>query len=235
MKNSVISSFGISVDKKNDDVPSLYWIPKLHKTPYKQRFIAGSSKCTTKPLSVLLTSILTAIKSSIQKYFDCCYSRNGVNQMWILKNSKELMENLHSKSFSSCNSIKTFDFSTLYTSIPHSQLKSRLAQLIKRSFIKKNGKRRYKYLVVGYKKTYFVIQESSKKNKFTEDQIIEMLNFLIDNIFVQFGGRVFQQTIGIPMGTNCAPLIANLFLHSYEANLLYPSISHFVILMMSFH
>ena len=140
--------------------------------------------------------------------------------MWILKNSKELMEILNSKSVSSCNSIKTFDFSTLYTSIPHEQLKSRLAQLIKRSFFKKNGKRRYKYLVVDYTKTYFVINESKKKNKFTEDQIIDMLNFLIDNIFVQFGGRVFQQTIGIPMGTNCAPLLADLFLHSYEADFL---------------
>ena len=45
-----------------------------------------------------------------------------------------------------------------------------------------------------------------------------MLEFLIDNIFVQCGGRVFQQTIGIPMGTNCAPLLADLFLHSYEAD-----------------
>ena len=45
-----------------------------------------------------------------------------------------------------------------------------------------------------------------------------MLNFLIDNIFVTFGGRVFQQTVGIPMGTNCAPLLADLFLYYYEAD-----------------
>ena len=45
-----------------------------------------------------------------------------------------------------------------------------------------------------------------------------MLEFLIDNIFVMFGGRVFQQTVGIPMGTNCAPLLADLFLYSYEAD-----------------
>ena len=44
-----------------------------------------------------------------------------------------------------------------------------------------------------------------------------MLNFLIDNIFVEFGGQIFQQAIGIPMGTNCAPLLADLFLYSYEA------------------
>ena len=45
-----------------------------------------------------------------------------------------------------------------------------------------------------------------------------MLDFLIDNIFVTFGGRVFQQTIGIAMGTNCAPLLADLFLYYYEAD-----------------
>jgi hypothetical protein len=40
--------------------------------------------------------------------------------------------------------------------------------------------------------------------------------FFIDNIFVEFGGRVFQQTIDIPMGTNCAVLLAHLFIHAYE-------------------
>ena len=37
-----------------------------------------------------------------------------------------------------------------------------------------------------------------------------MLNFLIDNIVVVFGDTVFQHTIGIPMGTNCAPLLVEL-------------------------
>ena len=45
-----------------------------------------------------------------------------------------------------------------------------------------------------------------------------MLDFLIDNIFIMFLGRVFQQTVGIPMGTSCAPLHADLFLYSYEAD-----------------
>ena len=43
-----------------------------------------------------------------------------------------------------------------------------------------------------------------------------LFKILIDNIFVQFGGRLFRQVIGIPMGTNCAPLLADLFLYSYE-------------------
>ena len=44
-----------------------------------------------------------------------------------------------------------------------------------------------------------------------------MLEYLIDSFFVEFDGRVYQQTIGIPMGTNCALLLADLFLYSYEA------------------
>ena len=35
-------------------------------------------------------------------------------------------------------------------------------------------------------------------------------------IYVQFDGMVYQQIVGIPMGTNCAPLIADLFLYCYE-------------------
>ena len=48
--------------------------------------------------------------------------------------------------------------------------------------------------------------------------IIQMLDFLIDNIFVQFefGRRVYQQMIGIPMGMNCASLLADLFLFAFK-------------------
>ena len=51
---------------------------------------------------------------------------------------------------------------------------------------------------------------------YTADNICKMTEFLIDNIFVQFRGRLSRQMIGIPMGTNCAPLFADLFLYSYE-------------------
>ena len=43
-----------------------------------------------------------------------------------------------------------------------------------------------------------------------------MIEFLVDNIYVRFGGQLFRQMVGIPMGTNCAPLLADLFFYSYE-------------------
>jgi membrane-bound ClpP family serine protease len=50
--------------------------------------------------------------------------------MWILKNSKDLLDNLKSRSFSQVSSIKTLDFSTLYTTLPHDKLKTRLKETI---------------------------------------------------------------------------------------------------------
>ena len=44
-----------------------------------------------------------------------------------------------------------------------------------------------------------------------------MVEFLIANIYVEFGGQVYQQIVGISMGTNCAPLVAYVFLYSCEA------------------
>jgi hypothetical protein len=83
-------------------------------------------------------------KTELQSYCDTSYSRGGVNQMWILKNPKDLLEYIQSRSLSSCNSIKTVDFSTVYTTIPHSKLKDKLRELIERCFIEKNDQRRYK-------------------------------------------------------------------------------------------
>ena len=85
------------------------------------------------------------------------------------------------------------------------------------SFIHKNGNQRYKYLVLGREGPYFVSEHSDSKSKYTEEDIVRMIEFLVDNIFVVFTGKVFQQIIGIPMGTNCAPLLADIFLYSYEA------------------
>ena len=141
-----------------------------------------------------------------------------MNQMWFLTTFSVLLENLNKYSHTKFNSLKTFEFSTLYTTLPHSKLKNRLAEIIRNSFISKNGKRRYNFIVVKNDTAYFAKEHTDAKHIYTEEDIISMLNFLIDNIFVEFGGIIFQQIIGIPMGTNCAPLLADLFLYSYESD-----------------
>jgi hypothetical protein len=51
-------------------------------------------------------------------------------------------------------------------------------------------------------------------HKYSEVKIKNMLEFLIDNMYVAVRGQVFQQSVGIPMGTNYTPFLADLFLYS---------------------
>ena len=153
--NQFITSVGLEISEEDQNLPYLYWTPKLHKSPYKHRFIAGSSKCTTKDLSCLLTKVLSTIKDGLVRYCNTKTSRNGVNNMWILKNSTSLLSSLDQLDVRTATSVQTFDFSTLYTSIPHDLLKSRISNLVHNAFRKKDGSVRYTHIKVTRAKGYF--------------------------------------------------------------------------------
>ena len=55
---TIEKEFKIKLTDEEEKLPQMYWIPKLHKKPYKARFIADSSSCTTTRLSKLITSVL---------------------------------------------------------------------------------------------------------------------------------------------------------------------------------
>ena len=112
-----------------------YWLPKLHKRPYKSRFIANSSSCTTTELSKLMTSCFTAVNNHLIKYYDTCYERDGINRFWSIKDFNEILNNLKSKGFkASTSTLSTYDFSRLYTTLPHHLIKDKLIDLIEHTF-----------------------------------------------------------------------------------------------------
>ena len=67
--NDMPYKFAVNVKERKDKLPTMYWLPKLHKRPYKARFIANSSSCTTTEQSKLLTSCLTDVKSRGVRYY----------------------------------------------------------------------------------------------------------------------------------------------------------------------
>ena len=89
------------------------------------------------------------------------YSRSGINHMWILKNSKDLFDNLKSRSFSQVSSVKTFDFSTLYTTLPHDKLKTRLKETIHKAFSYRNYGSTFVVLGTKFKK----VKHATPRNK----------------------------------------------------------------------
>jgi hypothetical protein len=113
----------------------LYWIPKFHKNTYKD------TSTLLDPVNVisslyLCSSPKTAVKEKLRTY----YTRSGVNQMCFLRNSTEFLGNLKTQNFSQINSIKTYDFSILYTIISHDKLKYRLLDIIENCFLTKMEK-----------------------------------------------------------------------------------------------
>lgn len=201
----------MNIGDKQDKIATLYWIPKLHKKPYKARFIANSSACTTTNLSILLTSCLTAIKTHVIKYCKTVFENSGVNLFWSIKNSGEVLDKLRSLNYQA-TSLSTYDFSTLYTTLPHNLIKEKLIPLIEKTFAREQSK----YLACNKYRAFFTDIPDRNYTVFTCDDFCKSLIFLIDNIFIRFDKTVYRQTIGIPMGTNCAPLVADLFLFCYE-------------------
>jgi uncharacterized protein involved in tolerance to divalent cations len=125
-----IKTFGFQLPTTQRQLPYLMWTPKMHKHPIKQRFIAISSSCTTKLVSSILTSCLKLVQTAHYYYCNKIKNYTGFNFMWTIQNSQEIFPKLHGK----IRNLKTYDFSTLYTSIPHKKLLKELAEIVTKAF-----------------------------------------------------------------------------------------------------
>ena len=63
---------------------------------------------------------------------------------------------------------------------------------------------------------FFTSDVYNNHNLWSCQKVCDALVYLLDNIFIRFGTKLYRHTIGIPIGTNCAPLVADLFLFCYE-------------------
>ena len=203
--------FGVKAKENQDKVPTLYWLPKLHKKPYKARFIANSSSCTTTELSKLLTSCLTAVKKHVIKYCEKVYERSGKNLFWSIKNSGEILDKLKARDFNA-TSLSTYDFSTLYTTLPHNLIQDKLIDLIERAFQREGSP----YLACSDRNAFFTSEKPKKYHAWSCRGVCDALAFLLGSVFVRFGAGLCGRVVGVPMGTSCAPLVADLFLFCYE-------------------
>ena len=124
---NTITKINVKIDKC--ELPTFYWLPKLHKRHYKSRFISNSSHCSTTILSKHIISALTAFKDHVMKYSETAFSNSNVNYFWSVKNSSEVIEKLRLRNFQG-SKVSSFDFSTLYTSLPHDLIKAKVLSLV---------------------------------------------------------------------------------------------------------
>ena len=60
--------FDIKIEEESEQLPSMYWIPKMNEKPVGARFIIASKKCTTKPLSKIISNIFKTIYKHVESF-----------------------------------------------------------------------------------------------------------------------------------------------------------------------
>ena len=96
--------------------------------------------------------------------------------------------------------------------LPHNLIKEKLLNLIEWTF-KREGS---PYIACNERQAFFTSEDTKRYKLWSCQNVCEALIYLLDNIYIRFGTKLYRQIVGIPMGTNCAPLVADLFLFCYE-------------------
>ena len=81
------------------------------------------------------------------------------------------------------------------------------------------------YLACNDRKAFFTSSDQSRYTLWLCQNLCDALSYLLDNIDIRFGTKLYRQIVGNPMGTNCAPLVADLFLYCYERDFM-DSLNH---------
>ena len=194
-------------------LPAMYWIPKLHKTPIGARFIIASKSCSIKPISKAVSSVFKLIFKQIELFHAKSKFYSNYNLFWVIQNSRPVIEKMKQiNSRNKAKSITTYDFSTLYTNIPHSDLTEKLDKIIDIAF--EGGKS--KYIRVNDTRVYWSNYKSKTITYFNKNSLKKIVAHLISESYFSVGNITLIQNIGIPMGLCPAPHFANLYLHRLE-------------------
>ena len=110
------------------------------------------------------------------------------------------------------SSVSTYDFSTLNTNLSHNLFKDKLVDLIERIFQREGSL----YIACTDRNAYFTSDAVRNYDLWSFQKVCETLTLLLDNIYIRFSSKLYRHVVGIPKGTNCAPLVANLFLFCYK-------------------
>ena len=124
---------------------------------------------------------LTAVKNHVIRYCEKVYERSGKNLFWSIKNSGEVLNKLKSKGFRA-TSLSTYDFSTLYTTLPHNLIKEKLINLIGWTF-KREGS---PYIACNERQAFLTSEDTKRYKLWSCQNVCEALIYLLDNIYIRF-------------------------------------------------
>jgi hypothetical protein len=201
MENSIlthsrklISKYKLNSPIENLKFPFIFAIPKFHKNPVKFRYITSSVNSAFKDLSILINKFLDQLVSFIISSTNITF-----HSYLIIDNSLSLINSIKHKNI---KSVKTYDFTSLYTKIPLNLLLEKILLLID-EYWPEEELFNTGYLSFSISEVKVLLDEGLKHN------------------YIKINNTVYKQVIGIPMGSNYSVNLANLFLFYYEHNFIY--------------
>ena len=205
---------GIQVDKEFNELPSIHATIKMHKDPIKFRYIIGSRLGVMKPAAKLLVDVLKLIMNTHRRYCDKIKLFTGIERNWIIDNNQGFLEDIERVNRrNAARNIKMCDFSTLYTGINQEDLKDKLKLTADTAF--KGGTNQF--IRVGRQARWYSGKGTTSDYVLDKERVYKLIDFVVDNSVFRLGNNVYRQKIGIPMGIDPAPQMANLYLYFYEA------------------
>jgi hypothetical protein len=206
----------------------LYISTKFHKTG--SRFVAGMSSCTTKRAARVVSDLAHTVLSTLRKKDDAFILKTGIRRFFVVRGYEEVADFLKKWKYdtSTRRVIRSLDFSTMYTSLPLLNLKDDLRKAFEEAwdFAAEELNVDVEQVLLqwsGSKNSVFT--KSTARNvrpktalTFTLEEFVELVNWLVDNTYISNGGQCRRQRQGMPMGTNYAPPICDLFLYVHESS-----------------
>ena len=135
----------------------------------------------------MLTSCLTAVKKHVVKYCERVCERSGKNLFWSIKNSGEILDKLKARDFNA-TSLSACGFSTLYATLPHGSIKDGLVGLVGGAFQGEDSP----CLACGDGNAFFTSEKPKKYHAWSCQNVCDALTFLLDNIFIRFGTKLYR-------------------------------------------
>jgi hypothetical protein len=212
-----LRNFNLAQKEENNTLPLIYAIPKMHKSPYKFRFISGAKKSSAKQLSVVLLNALKLIRTHFHNYCNMIKTRTGKTLCWSINNNTNLLEFLQNGNHNNKNML-SYDFSTLFTKLPHNVIISNMVELISKMFT--NSKKTFMHVSINdkYGSTFYSDNEKCYNNHISIRcvELLDLLEFVVKESYVKFADFIFHQLQGVPQGGNASSLIADLTLSMIE-------------------
>ena len=171
------------------------------------------ASCTIKPVAQRLTLGLKAIYTQICSYSRMLFKVTGIKRNWIIDSNTPLLECLNNyMETDRARNVQTYDFSTLYTNLKHDEIKAALRHVVRLAF--KHSKCNY---ISVYESSFAWVKKPRENTfRFNEHLLIDTIDFILDNSYFSMGNLIFRQIIGVPIGVDPGPYIANLTLWYYE-------------------